>query len=196
MNSILQKYIPHISIPVVSSWFLETKAHLTIKKPRQTKYGDFRPAYQNKPHRISVNGDLNEFHFLITLTHEFAHVYTWIEYKNTVKPHGEEWKSIYSKMLLELIELKSFPNELNKILIQHITRPKASSCSDPALFKALKSYDVNQGIILEDISIGEVFVFRNRQFIRGNKRRTRIECVDNSNGKIYLINSQANVEKV
>lgn len=194
MNEILEKYIPSASIPIISLWFKETQAHLTIKKPRLSKYGDFRPAYRNLPHRISVNGDLNPYHFLITLTHEFAHVFTWIKYKNSVKPHGDEWKSIYSRMLTQLIKQECFPKELITVLNQHINSPTASSCTDSTLFAALKKHDLKQSLLLMDLTVGDTFYFRKRHFIKGKKRRTRYECIDQSNSKTYLINGQANVD--
>ena len=39
-------------------------------------------------HRISVNGNLNKYSFLITLIHELAHLLTFTQYKNRVDPHG------------------------------------------------------------------------------------------------------------
>lgn len=194
MSTILEKYLPQNAISLVSSWFVETKVHLTIKKPRQSKFGDFRPGINGNPHKISVNGDLNPYHFLITLTHEFAHVYTWLKFKNSVKPHGEEWKNTYTVLLHKLIDLNCFPKELNQALIQHSNRPKASSCSDPQLFRVLKQYDEKEHVLLEDLQTGEHFYFRNRLFLKGLKRRSRFECVDQSNGKTYLINGQASIQ--
>ncbi len=196
MGSVLTKYIPHEAIPLVAKWFKESGAHLKIKKPRTTKFGDFRPAIGKKPHRISVNGDLNLYHFLITLIHEFAHVYTWIRYKNKVKPHGKEWKKIYTDMLLESMEYVPYPDTLQKALRKHVHIPKASSCSDPVLYALLRQYDSEHSLCLSDLEEGELFIFQNkRAFKKGTKRRTRYECLEIKTSKIYLINGQAPVKR-
>lgn len=194
MSKVLEKYIPQAAIPIVQHWFYETKTHLTIKAPRMTKFGDFRPSFKGKPHRISVNGDLNPYHFLITLTHEFAHVYTWMKYKQSVPPHGMEWKNTYAKMLKQLIDLNCFPEILEEVLIKHLNNPRASSVSDAILFKTLRSLDDKETLSLDQVEEGAIFQFRNRKFKKGIKRRVRYECMDLSNGKVYLINGQANIE--
>ncbi len=39
--------------------------------------GDYRNSHAGKGHRISVNGNLNKYSFLITLLHELAHLFTY-----------------------------------------------------------------------------------------------------------------------
>ncbi|HAD34265.1 MAG TPA: hypothetical protein DCF44_07170 [Chitinophagaceae bacterium] len=45
---------------------------------------------------MSVNGNLNSYHFLITLLHEIAHMLVWEQFRNRVKPHGLEWKHVFA----------------------------------------------------------------------------------------------------
>ena len=59
--------------------------------------------------KITVNGDLNPYSFLITTIHEFAHLVTFEEYQGRVKPHGKEWQLTYSKMLYPVIEDGGLP---------------------------------------------------------------------------------------
>jgi SprT protein len=44
---------------------------------RSSKLGDYRPPQRGLPHRISVNHNLNQHEFLITLIHEMAHLLCW-----------------------------------------------------------------------------------------------------------------------
>lgn len=183
-------------MPLIQQWYEQLPFHLRITKARKTKFGDFRPAFQGKPNRVSVNGDLNQYHFLITLTHEIAHVACWEQFKGRVNPHGIEWKTIYSSMLQELMAITEFPQDISLALSKHLKRPKASSCSDPDLFKILKRYDSNSStIFLDSLMEGEAFSFQERIFKRGSKRRTRIECLELNSGKTYLISGHAEVEK-
>ena len=196
MSKVLLKYIPEESMQLIQQWYGQLPFHLRISKARKTKFGDFRPAFQGKPNRVSVNGNLNQYHFLITLTHEIAHVACWEQHKGRVNPHGIEWKTIYSDMLKQLMAKVSFPNDIAIALRKHLNQPKASSCSDPELFKILKKYDqYSDTVFLDSLSEGEEFIFQERVFKRGNKRRTRIECSESKSGRTYLISGHAEVEK-
>ncbi len=197
MSKVLLKYIPQEAMPLIQEWYGQLPFHLRITKARKTKFGDFRPAYKGKPNRVSVNGNLNQFHFLITLTHEIAHVACWEQFKGKVNPHGVEWKTIYSDMLKQLMTATEFPEDVSIALRKHLKRPKASGCSDPELFKILKRYDPHSlTVFLDSLSEGEEFIFQERVFKRGSKRRTRIECSELKSGKIYLIIGHAEVGKI
>lgn len=97
--SILQKYIPAQAAILIARWIDEYKTELKISKSRATKLGDYRHPYGDKGHRISVNYNLNQYSFLITLVHEFAHLLNWNRHKNKVKPHGTEWKQAFQEMM-------------------------------------------------------------------------------------------------
>ncbi|MCB0802805.1 MAG: SprT-like domain-containing protein [Flavobacteriales bacterium] len=198
MSAILEKYVPKEAISLMIKWLNENRIHLRISQSRKTKLGDFRPGLKNKTHRISVNGDLNPFHFLITFTHEVAHAVIWDKYQRKVNPHGQEWKNCYSEMLEIMMQQVNFPHELIEELEIHINAPKASSCSDPRLYKALKKYDkYSKGVFLEDLQEGDLFVLNeNRVFKKGKKRRTRYECIDLDKKRLYLVSGHAEVRLV
>ena len=199
MSKILLKYIPEEAIPLVSSWFKEYQFHLRITKSRTSKFGDFRPAFKGKPNRISVNGDLNKYHFLITLTHEAAHAACWEKFKGKVLPHGVEWQNIYSQLLKEVIGLVSFPENLLMALKRHLNKPKASSCSDPNLYKAIKLYDEveNDHIYLDSLNFGELFTVNGKKvFRKGEKRRSRYECEEINSKRLYLVSGHAEVKVI
>ena len=88
----LQDYLPEGSFEEVVFYLQQYKVHLTISRQRQSILGDYRHAHTNKNHRISVNGNLNKYSFLITLLHELAHLFTFEKYGNRVQSHGRERK--------------------------------------------------------------------------------------------------------
>ena len=196
MSKVLLKYIPEEALPLVAEWLKKYHLHLRISKSRKTKLGDFRPAHHGKPARISVNGDLNPFHFIITLTHEVAHAAVWEKHKRKALPHGLEWQNTYAEMLNQMRQIVDFPEQVQKALLQHLYRPKASSCSDPILYKALKSIDQPNDLqLLEELEEGSYFSFHeSRHFKKGKKRRTRFECIDLKNKRLYLISGLAEVK--
>ena len=89
-----------------------------------------------------------------------------------------------------------FPIDIKQSLIQHLNRPKASSCSDPDLFKVLKRYNADStSVFLEDLDHGERFILHDtRLFSKGKKKRTRFECLNVATKKIYLFNQNVEVK--
>lgn len=192
---ILGKYVPESSLPILKRWFEQRFFLLKITKKRSTKLGDFRHPFNGKPSRISVNSNLNKYSFLITLTHEFAHLLVWDKHQNEPKSHGEEWKSEFAKLMHVHLQRNVFPDDLVKVLVRHLKNPPASSQVDIALVKALKKYD-NKGpaLHLSEIPEGAVFALENKRvFKKMEKRRTRILCEEVSTKKKYLIHCVAEV---
>lgn len=198
MNTdLLRKHVPDQSLSILEGWFLDFQFKLVFSKARATKLGDFRARRGVIPHRISVNKNLNPFAFLITLTHEFAHLLVWEKYKNSVQPHGLEWKKQFAELMQILIENDVFPLDLDRLLQKHIKNPPASSVRDFELTLALKKYDTQtiQSIHLIDLPEGAIFSLKNnRTFTKGSKRRTRFLCLENSTKRKYLIHGAAEVQ--
>ena len=195
----LSAFVPKDSLPLLRSYLTEDPFHLRITGNRVSKKGDFRPDVKGKLHKISVNGTMNQYEFLITLVHEYAHLKTWNLHGSSVKPHGQEWKDEFRKYLTPFILNNTFPDELKESLKLHLRKPPASSCTDIRLQKSLMKYDHSGSEIqvLDDLSDGEVFVYgKDRKFVRENKRRTRIKCLEIKTGKRYLFQALTPVEKV
>ncbi|HEX2607969.1 MAG TPA: SprT-like domain-containing protein, partial [Flavisolibacter sp.] len=92
----LQDYLPSNTFEAVHLYLLHFKVHLTIAKERKSILGDYRHRTGNQNHRISINGNLNTYAFLITLLHELAHLLQFEKYGNRVAAHGKEWKNLFS----------------------------------------------------------------------------------------------------
>src|ERR1700712_3492818 len=105
----LDHYLPEGASPKVLEYLHRYKVHLTITRNRKSILGDYRHAAGNDHHRISVNGTLNSFSFLITLIHELGHLVTFQQYGNRVNAHGKEWKLAYRIVLEDFMKLKLFP---------------------------------------------------------------------------------------
>ena len=70
----LSLYLPEGAFEEVAAYLTEYKVHLTVTRERRTVLGDYRNSHANKNHRISVNGNLNKYSFIITLLHELGHL--------------------------------------------------------------------------------------------------------------------------
>ncbi|MEO6455659.1 MAG: SprT-like domain-containing protein [Ginsengibacter sp.] len=185
----LSAFIPEECMPEVTSYLQQYKVHLTITRERKSILGNYRSRISDKNHRITVNGNLNKYSFLITLLHELAHLLAHEKYGHKILPHGAQWKNEYAKILSAFIAKKIFPAEIENILLVNLKNPVASSCADVHLTRALRKYDDNKGSIqfVEELKAGTYFKIKGgRIFIRGEKIKKRFKCTEAATGKEYL----------
>jgi hypothetical protein len=197
LRSALAKYVPADAVDTCFDWIRQYRIRVRIKKTRQSKYGDYRPPFDGSSHTITINHDLNPYAFLITFTHEVAHLTCFNKFRNRVAPHGEEWKSEFRHHLSGFIHRHIFPDDIKYALINYIKDPAASSCGDVALMKALKRYDKDNGnwTHLEEVPYNAQFKIRNgQQFIKGKQLRKNFECYEIETRHKYFIHPLMEVE--
>ncbi len=186
----LKDYLPEGSFDLVMPQILTHKVHLTVTRERQTKLGDYRHAHHGKNHRISVNGNLNRYSFLITLLHELAHLLTFDTYGARVAPHGREWKHTYGEVLKSFLAKDIFPADIAAELRISLRNPAAGTCAEEHLQRVLRRYDRrknDQLVPVEEVPQGEQFVIKGgRFFTRGEKLRKRIKCYELPGMRPYL----------
>lgn len=197
-KTILVKYLPPNAVDTAIDLIFQHNISLTITKGRNTKFGDYRPPQNGRGHRITINFNLNQYAFFITLMHEIAHLLNWNKRRNNVKPHGEEWKLEFALLMKDFLNDTTFPPDILKCLKIYFQNPKASSSSDTMLMKALMQQDEEPaGTFIEEIPENSLFSFRgNRIFRKGEQIRKRIRCVEVNTQKVYLFNPLAIVELI
>lgn len=194
-QNILNKYIPSEASGGVVELLQQYPCKLKIVRSRRTKHGDFR-SFGNGEVQITVNNDLNPYRFLLTLVHEIAHLVTYRE-SNRVKPHGEEWKRNFKLLMLPFLRPEIFPEELLPELARYLKRPKASTDSDSGLSLALRAFDpLSHRVPVREIPEKGKFLYNNRTFVKGSKRRTRYECLELMTHKKYVFHPHAEVEPI
>lgn len=198
----LVPYIPESSIDVVCNWLNTYPVQLRISRDRSTKSGDFRPSDRNTPyHRISINHNLNKYAFLITLTHEYAHLLTWNTYKRNAKPHGDEWRDNFRTLIFCLIEKNVFPKEIEHALIKiFVKNGEPAHASEFNLTMVLSTYDTGPDTaiqFLDELVFDTIFAIRNgKVFRKGEKIRTRYKCYCLNNKRWYLISPAMRVKAI
>ena len=150
-------------------------------------------------HTITINHNLNEYSFFVTLIHEIAHLKTFNQYRNSVSPHGAEWKFSFKLLMNPFLTTENLPLDVLYALRKYMSNPAASSCSDLTLMRTLKLYDqkseTNPCILLEHLPQGTHFLYDgSRIFEKGDKLRKRFRCREISSGNIYLFSPLAEVE--
>jgi hypothetical protein len=195
LSDTLARYIPEHAVNPVFELIVANQVHLKIVNERQTRHGDYRRALNGK-HEITVNASLNRYKFLITLIHEIAHLVAFEKFGRNIKPHGEEWKITFQRLMVPFIRPEIFPQHLLPLLARHFRNPSASSDTDTTLSLALKQFDQqNDKNYVFEIPYGSVFRISNGKIFKKIAVRTkRFECVEISTGKTYLFNPNAEVE--
>lgn len=191
----LKPFLPEETCEYIAAYLVNKVVHFTVTKTRKTKFGDYRQPYDGKPHRISVNGSLNRYAFLVTTLHEIAHLLTFEKYGNRVKPHGKEWKAEFKAVFTPVLEMDILPEDIALALNSYLRNAKASSCSDDRLYRVLRRYDKFSGDLVEHLELGAKFKLNGKVFIKGKKLRKRYECQDVTTNKMYRVLGLAEIEK-
>lgn len=193
----LESFIPSNSKTIIQNYFDGTFA-LKIVKPRKTKLGDFRaPRKKGEKPTITINNDLNQYAFLVTLVHEIAHHRVYQKHSNRIQPHGMEWKATFKELMLPFLHPSILPHNVIQAISRHLLNTKASSCSDPHLYRILLSYNINTHPTLETLEMGTLFSINdNRVFQKGNKLRTRYKCTEIHSRRQYFVHGLAHVKIV
>jgi SprT protein len=185
----LASFLPPGTVEPVLQYIQRYGVHLTVARERRSILGDYRHRHQGKNHRISVNGNLNPYAFLITLLHELAHLLTFEQWGNRVQSHGREWKAVFGQLLAQFITHDVFPADIKQVLLQSLHNPAASSCADEQLLRTLKKYDTGRTsqVFVEDLPAGSLFrTHDGRVFRKGEKLRKRFRCEEVQTKRVYL----------
>lgn len=190
----LQQFLPPGAFEPVTLYLVQYKVHLTITRERETLLGDYRKAVDGKNHRISVNGNLNPYAFLITLLHELAHLLSFDNYGHRIAAHGKEWKNEYSKILTQFLLHKLFPQDIEKALLKSLQNPAATTCGEEHLTRVLRKYNAKKNkhglLMVEELGDGILFRTKDgRVFKRIEKLRKRYKCIEVKTGTVYLFNA-------
>ncbi len=196
MSEVLSKYLPEHAVVPCFELIKTNNVHLKIVNERQTRHGDYRKGLLGK-HEITVNSNLNKYRFIITLIHEIAHLVAFEKFGRHIKPHGQEWKYTFQRLMIPFIRPEIFPSQILPLLARHFKNPTASSDTDAHLARALKLFDERPVDInfVSEVPNGSLFRIKNgRIFQKQGLRVKRYACLEVNSGKIYLFNANAEVE--
>ena len=187
-------YIPKTSEEALINLIEGENLSIKVVKERITKHGDFRKL-NNQNSVITINKSNNKYRFLMTLIHEIAHYYTYRDNK-FAKPHGSKWKNIFKKITEPFLNINIFPESLLVSLTKHMEDPKSSFSYDSELSKELDKYDDDHSkdlVYLDDLSLNSTFIYRDKKYIKVQKKRKRYLCKCLTNKRNYLFVSHAKV---
>jgi SprT protein len=196
----LADYLPEGTFHPVLKFIQQYNIHLSVTKKRISILGDYRHPARWGNHKISINGNLNKYEFLLTFLHELAHLLTYEKFNNRVEAHGIEWKNIFSELLIHFLQLNVFPADIVVELKKSIKNPAATANGETALLAVLRRYNspLREGYsTIENLPIEAVFLTENgRLFKKKGKRRKRYECIEINTGRLFSFSAIAEVKKV
>ncbi len=193
--SVLEKYLPATAVNPLTALLETYRVHLKIVNERKSRHGDYRPL-PDGTHKITINANLNQYRFLITLIHEIAHLVAFKKYGYKIQPHGIEWKQTFQHLMVPFLRPEVFPSSLLPVLARHFKNPTASSDTDAAMSIALKSYDApTDNIYIFELEYGSYFITaQGRRFKKGKKLRKRYECIELDTGRTYIFQPNVQVQ--
>lgn len=209
LRAMLDTRIPEAAMDQVARLVFERPVSLLVTPHRTSRLGVYRPAQRHLPARISVNGSLNPYAFLITLVHEVAHHHVQTDYIEKLNrfslkkrkkplPHGDEWKEKFRHLMQPFLSEEIFPRDLLTVVQDYMKNPAASSSSDRDLGKALRQFDPpDTTILLETLPSEALFLLNGRRlFKKKEKVRTRYRCICLQTNRVYLVNATAPVVEI
>lgn len=195
----LSRYLPTGTDQQVLSLLQQHRVLLTITRERRTVLGDYRHRTHDQQHRITVNGNLNSYAFLVTLLHELAHLLTFEQFGNRVQAHGKEWKCCYATLLESFLTLHLLPASLEHALREMLANPAASSCAEDGLMRVLRQFDPpkENHLFLEELPAGAPFRIKDGRIFRKEALlRKRFKCRELKTGNYFLFSPVYEVEKI
>jgi len=194
--NLLEDRLPEGSSGLVLDWLENDPVSVLISRPRQTKLGDYRPAIDGRPERVSINGNLHPVEFLITLAHEMAHVENYRQNGRRVKPHGKEWKAVFRNKLAQIIKAGFLDERYNSAIYDCFFRKERLATTMCSVLKRL--IDNEKGRVsplrVEDIPEGSIFLTGNgKKLVKGTKMRTRYKCREINTNRVYTVHPMAEI---
>ncbi len=216
-REILSRYFPVEAADHIGQLLTDYRIRLKVSRGRATRLGDFKPAVNGGLHRISVNGDLNIYAFLLVFIHELAHLQVYNQFRGKsasvhmptsikptlprITPHGKEWKRQFGELIRLYIDKGYFHPLLHASLLHYSHRVRASGIASEPVARALRLFDdhgeKDPFILLEELPEQGVFSSRSgRQFRKGTLLRKRYRCLCLDNQKTYLFHPMSSVRPV
>ena len=194
---VIGKYFPPEAIDFAWFYFEKHNFSLKVTNSRSTKKGDFKyHRDKNRRTTITINGDLCSYDFLIVYIHELAHymVFHHADIFRT-KAHGKEWQFFFKKLLDNVIEQTTLPQDIREAFKYHSLHIKSSTVLDQQLELTLDKYRTKRAgmVYLKDLSVGNHFIYRGNIFRIDSFARSRVRCSLTGTNRKYLISGMMQV---
>jgi hypothetical protein len=107
-----------------------------------------------------------------------------------------QWKENFKKLMLNFFDYNIFPDEVLSALSRYLINPSASTTNDEFLSLILRKYDSEISLTISEINYGDEFTYSGKKYIKYQKMRKRIKCLNLDNNRIYLFNPITQIKKI
>jgi hypothetical protein len=197
----LMPFIPEKSLDEVIILLQKYPIHLGLMAPRSGIFGDYRaPQKIGDYHKITINGDLNKFAFLITFLHEYAHLLVFVTHGPRAQAHGNEWKTRFRQLFHQFIQLEIFPDDIRLALKNYMIKVPASTSNDPQLMRVLERYTTRKRpeneTTVEQLPSKARFKYNDELFEKGERLRKNFTCTRLSDGTKFRFSPVAKITSI
>jgi SprT protein len=193
----IRAHAPESALPALRRLLDGLPVLINVTKNRRSKHGDYRRSPCRHYGIVTVNAFGNPWQFLFTLLHELAHAEVHIHHGARTRPHGIQWKTIFSRLLLDFAGQDLFPESLTPLIRRHAMKPRYSTCADLKLAIALREYDtLDHRPMVAELPRGQRFSLDGvRVLTRRELSRTRYKCTT-ARGREYYVPASARVHTI
>lgn len=163
---------------IVAVWLDVPGLELKLSNRRSSRMGSYLRARDGR-HIITMNTNQGKYSFLITLLHELAHLQVSLGRNTRHTPHGKEWKSKFSELLLRTVAADALPQKIKDVMMMIAKSPRSTHYYDEKISSALLGLEqvADRGTLLCDLPEGSSFSLLNGKiYVKGNRIRTRYRC--------------------
>jgi len=190
IEKIMRKYVTNNVVGACANWIIEHRIKVKIKNSRSSISADYCPPFATNGHIITINHDLNPYAFFIIFVHEVAHLKVWLRYRESIEPHGHEWKQEYKNLMMPFLSKEFFPEDILFDLRNHLIKGASSCCYDEKLTRSLRKHDhdYDDWILLADLLGTSTFKTKSGKKFQIEKRlRKNFRCINLDNNDIYIV---------
>ncbi len=190
----ISSFIPERASEKVFSFVRPYNVLIEVKSMRSS-LGKFQYGSNGGPHKIRIKQGISKELFLLVLLHEIAHLKAYIENGRAIKPHGKEWKNIFSDLLKEVIPLGVFPEKVMLGINEFMKNPGASMVNSKMFYNCFD--DFSSYVPIREMSVYDYFVLKERYYYQILKtERDYILCYDLQNMRKVRLRKSAHVSSV
>ncbi len=98
--------------------------------------------------------------------------------------------------MLNFFDYNIFPDDVLPALSRYLINPSASTTNNELLSLILRKYDSEIFLTISEINDGDNFIYSDKKYMKCQKIRKRIKCLNLDNDRYYLFNPITQIKKI
>ena len=98
--------------------------------------------------------------------------------------------------MLNFFDYNIFPDDVLPVLSRYLINPSASTTNDEFLSLILRKYDSEIFLTISEINDGDNFTYSGKKYMKCQKIKKRIKCLNLDNNRYYLFNPITQIKNI